>query len=80
MGDTVADTSALANLSNQARVSNAIAYVSPNLSGFTLSAAAVQTDTKSQFDDADEWLSSVPRSYGQEHGTTLDGARSAGRR
>lgn len=31
------------------------------------------------FNDVDEWMSSVPRSYGKENGELLEGASSAGR-
>ncbi len=41
MGDTTADTSSLAGLSNQGSVSNAIAYVSPNMNGLTGAIAIV---------------------------------------
>ena len=39
------------------RVNGAIAYVSPNLSGFTLAGAMVQTDTTASFEDADDFMS-----------------------
>lgn len=32
-----------------------------------------------RFNEADQWMASVPRSYGQENGTRLEGASSAGR-
>ncbi|OOY41682.1 hypothetical protein BOV91_10175, partial [Solemya velum gill symbiont] len=41
MGDTAADTSSLANISNQGSVSNAIAYVSPSMNGLTAAVAIV---------------------------------------
>lgn len=41
MSDTTADTSDLANLSNQGSVSNAIAYVTPNMNGLTGAIAIV---------------------------------------
>ncbi len=39
------------------RTDGAIAYISPNWSGFTLAGALVQTDTAGGFDDADDFAS-----------------------